>query len=282
MLVCSGACSVSPKGGLMLAISTDMQTPKDIDIVSVYIATDGVPKFDYLGRVLPDGTLSLPSTLAIAEPDASGAQVHVRVIAFKSQATGDATARVLRDIVTTVPHARTALLRVPLNFVDDGSALGTLPGTASCRGARGGAPEGQHSFDPLQIRVALRFSPKGLTSANGTCVSATVDPSSLPSYDATQVYGEAGVTPIGTPAACFDVTTCLAHASPVTGFDPTTCAFSAPAPFDATTFEVALVTPDTGWCLAPGKCYVALAEDATEGWFVQGGSIKLARGYARR
>ena len=63
------ACSAPSKGALILAISTDMQAPKDIDVVSLYIVTNGVVKFDYMGRVLPDGTVSLPSTLALVEPE---------------------------------------------------------------------------------------------------------------------------------------------------------------------------------------------------------------------
>src|SRR5580698_6419315 len=99
-LVPIGGCSAPSKGALILAISTDMQAPKDIDVVSVYITTNGTPKFDYLGRVLPDGTVSLPSTLAIVEPDAPDAQVRIRVIAFQTQSSGDANARVLRDVLT--------------------------------------------------------------------------------------------------------------------------------------------------------------------------------------
>src|SRR5580700_5343456 len=119
-------CSATPKGSLILSISTDMQTPKDVDVVSVFIETNGVAKFDYLGRVLPDGTLLLPSTLALVQPENPNAQVHIRVTAFQTQGTQE-NARVLRDVLTTVPTARTALLRLPLDFLDDGSGQGTLP-----------------------------------------------------------------------------------------------------------------------------------------------------------
>ena len=59
-LAITASCSAPSKGALMLAISTDMQTPKDIDIVSVYVAADSVPKFDYLGRVLPNVSVRQP------------------------------------------------------------------------------------------------------------------------------------------------------------------------------------------------------------------------------
>jgi hypothetical protein len=66
------SCSAPSKGALILEISTNMQAPKDIDVVSLYVETDSVPKFDYLGRVRPQGTVDLPSTLAIVEPDQQG------------------------------------------------------------------------------------------------------------------------------------------------------------------------------------------------------------------
>ncbi len=33
----------------------------------------------------------------------------------------------LRDVLTTVPHGRTSLLRLPLDFIDIGSVKGSLP-----------------------------------------------------------------------------------------------------------------------------------------------------------
>src|SRR5258708_28491476 len=121
-LAAAASGSAPGKGSLVVAISTDMQTPKDIDIVSVFVSTNSVPKLDFLGRVAPDGSVTMPSTLAILEPDDPNAEVRIRVTAFLGQ-----KARVLRDVMTTVPHQRTALLRVPLSFLDDGSATGTLP-----------------------------------------------------------------------------------------------------------------------------------------------------------
>ena len=174
-LVCGGAiaiaCSAPGKGSLVLAISTDMQTPKDIDVISIFITSDSAVKFDYIGRTLPDGTVSLPSTLAIVEPDNPNAQVRIRVIALQ-----ETKARVLRDVLTTVPHQRTALLRVPLNFLDDGSAMGMLPQQFLPGGM---VSEGDTQFDPDTIASSCDFSMQ-MTSVAGTCVPATVDPGKLP------------------------------------------------------------------------------------------------------
>ena len=110
LLTSSAAPSVSSvyaaapdlSGAVMLAISTDMQTPKDIDVVSIFVSTGGVTKFDYLGRVLPDGTLSLPSTLALVQPDDPSSQVHIRGIGFR---TAD-------QIAAKLGIEKTALIRV--------------------------------------------------------------------------------------------------------------------------------------------------------------------------
>src|SRR6185369_15636237 len=111
------------KGGLMLAVSTDMKAPKDVSIVSVTISTNNKLKHNFIGRVTPDGEVKLPATLAIAEPDDRNASIRIRVVAFQERKP-----RVLRDVRTSIPHGgRVALLRIPMNFVDDGSGQGQLP-----------------------------------------------------------------------------------------------------------------------------------------------------------
>jgi formylglycine-generating enzyme len=269
------ACSAPGKGALILAISTDMQAPKDIDVVSVYITTNGAPKFDYLGRVLPDGPVSLPSTLAIVEPDQQGAQVRIRVIAFQTQASGSANARVLRDVVTTVPHQRTALLRVPLDFLDDGSGTGQLQ--AQYVPSPNGAPEGDTAFDPTKIASRCDFT-KGLTSINGVCASDTVDSSTLPAYEMSEVYGDGGLQANGAPTSCFEVASCFSGATPVMSLDAQTCSFPLPEGASPSTLNLALVTQSTGACLAPGQCYVPLENDPTEGWALSGSSVEMIPG----
>ena len=92
--------------------------------VSVTISTNGAIKHSFIGRVTPQGEVLLPATLAIVQPDDAGATIRVRVMAFQNTRP-----RVLRDVRTTVPTGgRTALLRIPLNFVNDGMINGpSLP-----------------------------------------------------------------------------------------------------------------------------------------------------------
>jgi hypothetical protein len=261
-LAAAASCSAPGKGSLVLAVSTDMQTPKDINVVSVFVSTNGVPKFNFLGRVLPDGTVSLPSTLAIIEPDNPGDEVRIRVTAFQ-----ETKARVLRDVVTTVPHERTALLRVPLNFLDDGSAVGALP-PAFLPGGPGHVPEGDTRFDPLdpQVLRSTCDAATGKTSIAGTCADAHVDPSKLADYAPPSVFGDGG-TPDN--PACFDVPGCFARATAMTNVDMATCTLPLPAGKTGKNWNCALRTADgTGAC-SGGVCLVPLEADPAEGFEVQ-------------
>jgi hypothetical protein len=267
------ACSAPSKGALILAISTDMQAPKDLDVISVFVSTNSTVKFDYLGRVLPDGTVSLPSTLAIVEPDDDKAQVRIRVTGFQNQ-----KARVLRDVLTTVPHQRTALLRMPLNFLDDGSAIGTLP-AQDVPGGPNGAPDGTTSFDPTDptvITSSCDFTVK-LTSIAGSCAPAAVDSTPLPSYSDPRVFGDGGTQ---ASPVCFPVDQCLASAAPMAPAMITTapdgsCSFPISAGETGQSWNCALATTDgTGACFGgatPTQCYVPLESDPGEGFSVQAG-----------
>jgi sulfatase modifying factor 1 len=284
----AAACSAPGKGALILAISTDMQTPKDIDVVSIFVATNGVPKFDYVGAVLPNGTVALPSTLAIVEPDDPSAQVHIRVIGFQTQGA-DENARVLRDVLTTVPHQSTVLLRVPLSFLDDGSGTGTLPATYVPNAAKGVA-DGTTTFDPtnvMNIQSACDFKeqPTGVneqqTMINGVCSDANVNSSTLPAYDPTDVFGDGGLNADGTPASCFNVAHCFASATPVADVDRQHCTFDLPPGTDPSKVNLALETATTGDCVG-AQCFVPLENDAADGWSAQGTAVSMLPGVCKR
>jgi len=279
-LVLAGACSASSKGSLVLAISTDMQTPKDIDVISLFVSEGTAVKFDYLAHVLPEGNLALPATLALVEPDDPSTSIQIRIIGFRQQ-----TARVLRDIQTSVPHQRTSLLRVPLDFIDDGSGSGTIP-DKDFPTATDGVAEGLSSFDPTVI--ASTCDPMKLcqvpgavcnTTVDGACASAIVDSALLPAYAPQEVYGgDGGVLASGAPESCFDVETCFAGAMPMTAITLTACFFPFPGGASPDTLNVGLVTPSIGACLGPGECYVPLPVDPSEGWTLQGSTVQLAPG----
>jgi hypothetical protein len=275
------SCSAPSKGSLVLAITTDMVTPKDINVVSVYVSSNSAVKFDYLGRVLPDGTVALPATLAVIEPDDPTEQIHIRVIAFQEQ-----KARVVRDVVTTVPQGRTSLLRLPLNLLDDGSGTGQLPAMYLPAGPNNpsGAPEGNTSFiptDPTVITTTCQFLEKGETMINGECKPAGVESSKLTDYQETAVYGAGGMMANGAPATCFDVASCFSGATliPASSISMTGCSFPLPQGADPAKLNLALATTDgTGECTASGQCFVPLENDLNEGWSVSNGTVNMITG----
>ena len=248
------------KSAIMLAVNTDMKAPKDVNAVSVTVSTNNTVKHNVIGRVTPQGDILLPATLAIVEPDEENASIRIRVMAFQER-----KARVLRDVRTSVPSGgRVVLLRIPLNFVNDGSTQGTLaenvlpapnPGTGGGGGigggggssgtiADGGAPDGGSSsggssggigggaaggdtFDPF-VFVPNCPNPEE-TWIDGECKDAYVDPNTLPEYDESLVGS--GDVESGT---CFDVKKCFAEATPIGEGEGRT---DVPAPADAGTSD---------------------------------------------
>jgi hypothetical protein len=254
-----------------------MQVPKDFDIISIYVATGSDVKFDYLGRIQPDGSVPLPATLAIVEPDDPTSQVHIRITAFQDTNPG-AKARVVRDVLTTVPHERTVLLSLPLSFLDDGSGVGTLPAQYVPVGSglsSGTAPEGPTQFDPTDpsnIQTPLCDFTQGLTSVYGQCMGALLDSSTLPAYG----EAEAG-TQAQDGGTCFDVTACFAGATLVS--DVSSCSFPLAEGASASNLNLALATSTTGACIASiDECLVPLVEDPNAGWTLSGGTVTLAPG----
>ena len=222
-----GACA-DKKGALMLAITTDMKAPKDVNAVAVSITTNGLVKASFIGRVTPQGDILLPGTLAIVEPDDKNAVIRIRVMAFQNQKP-----RVIRDVRTTAPpDGRTALLRIPLNFVNDGKVAGSplpdglvpdpVPGTeglsppASATATTGDAGSvGTKDLSPSggDFDFMLNFQPKDCqnpqddTIINGECHDSYIDPSTLPDFDAAELGDSTGET-----GACFDLGKCFAGA----------------------------------------------------------------------
>jgi hypothetical protein len=260
----TGDAGAQSAGSLVLSIRTDMQTPKDLDTLSVFVAEGATVKLDTIGRVLPDGTVALPWLLPL--PDAPGASVQIRVVGFLGQ-----TALVLRDVQTTVPVGRTATMDVPLDAIDLGSATGTLPAQYLPSPA-GGVPEGATTFDPEIIASrcdpAQRCEMPGQaceTEIDGVCTSAAVDSSALPS--SSQDAGAAG---------CFSVGGCFSASAPTLTPDWVTCSFPLPSGATAATFNAALVTTSVGDCLSNGFCLVPLPQDPEEGWTLVGDTVMLA------
>lgn len=282
----AGACA-EPKGSIMLAINTDMRAPKDVNAVSVSISTNGTLKHSFIGRVTPQGEVLLPATLAITEPDDKNASIRIRVMAFQ-----DRRPRVLRDIRTTVPTGgRSALLRIPLSFANDASAVGEplpagvlpdpLPGAGG--NPSGGPGGGAAGFDFFGAFKPPCDDIQNQTVIDGECRDNFVDPETLPDLTAVEQQVGSGVV----EGSCFDLAKCFATSEPVgdspgpgaepprATLDRSTCSVHAGV-VDPARLNLAIVTPDTGECIRPGECYVPIDRGAA-GWNHDKGRIQLPR-----
>jgi hypothetical protein len=154
---CSSGTSVG--GELMLAISTDIVPGKDLDRIDVTVEHHGRVQ---LQKTLPlGGGKGLPATIPITALAGDTDPVTVRVIGY----SGD-TARIRRDVVTTVPDGRTALLYLPLQYLCDR--------VTSC--------------------------PDGKTCIAGACSAQAIEVKTLPDY----AYDKVFKGPCLDVAACFE------------------------------------------------------------------------------
>jgi hypothetical protein len=231
--VLAAGCS-EPTGEVILVITTDMAIPKDIDAVEVEILVAGEVHFysEYAER---HGGLKLPGTLTIAD-DTPGRPFTARVIGLQ-----EGRPRVLREITTSVPEGRTAMLRAPLRWICDGSAV---PG-----------PDG---------RVETPQCSSGDACFPGACAPSKVDAASLPSFSLADVFG--GGTGAGSDGACFDTVACFDGIAPVLHpFIDADCTVSAEG---AT--NVALLTEGEGICGGTG-CFIPLDYGDPSGFTEAGG-----------
>src|ERR1700722_18670108 len=78
------ACAkqLPPPGELVVAVSTDVSIPKDIDTIRMQVLSNGAPLYDQSFAVFPgeDG-VKIPATLGIVAGSDPTATVVVRVIA---------------------------------------------------------------------------------------------------------------------------------------------------------------------------------------------------------
>lgn len=279
-----GAACGEKRGAIMLAVSTDMKAPKDVNIVTIHVQTGSLVRHNFIGRVTPEGEVVFPATLAIIEPDDPNASIRVRVIALK-----DNKPLVLRDVRTTAPHGgRVALLRLPLLFVNQGvSVSGTVPDNflppksgpsiASVgRPLAGGVSPRDTEFNPYDpTQGVIPGCGADLTYIDGDgCKDSYVDSSALPDYSDEAVFGSGG------PTGCFDTKTCFGAAKeiPADVLDVAACAFPLGAR-DPAKLNLALATPDVGECVGD-KCFVPI-DRGDGGWRVEGTTVKLPVAYCK-
>jgi hypothetical protein len=267
-LACSGE-QLPYAGGLMVALQTDLAAPKDIAAVGLYITSDGKPIFGDTRNVAPNGEVKFPATLAVlADADRPRAVLKIRAVAFKP----DGDIRVLRDVITTIPKGRTALLRMPLLWINEGSGTGNrsqLLGSANIR------PRDVTADGFSRLTSAC---PDGQTFIEGECADARVDGDALPDYVDADVFG--GGNAAGTGGTCYDVLGCFAGATPL-ALDSATCIGTVTGTDDPN-LSLAVALPaaaDTGEC-GDGRCLVPL--DKGTGWKVAGAGVEFPRALCRK
>lgn len=274
----SGAACSGSKGQIMFAFQTDMSLPKDIDAIRVTVTAGGVVEFDEVFDELgSDGAIKLPATLGFLTPDDPTQPVRLRVVATQG---GEDQVRVLREVVTTVPQDRTAVLQVPIQFLCYGSGepVRNPDGTVK-RDAEG------------NIEVKSTCPEEGQTCKAGLCAAPDEDSAALPDYVPAQVFG--GGDGDGT-GLCFDTVRCfgegasaevetLVDADDVDGDgDRAEEVCVAAVPGGAAEINVAMLTQGGGIC-GDRACYVPMDAGSDAGWrALDGGRIQLPTAVCER
>jgi hypothetical protein len=189
------------------------------------------------------GKLLVPATLGLLAPADPSKPFTIRVIARKA-----GKPRMLREVVTTIPRDRTAMLRLPIQWLCDDSARTTQAGDVEST------------------------CPAGQTCTAAGCVDATVDMVSLPGFDPAEVYGGGTQAADGT---CFDTVACMKGATSAT--PDAQCTVGMPA--GGLGVNVALrPSGSDGICdSSNSECYVPLDADDQVGWSAEGNRIRLPR-----
>ncbi len=229
-----------PAGQLVVSIETDMSLPDQVDTVRVQVLVHGETFLDQSYPVgTPDDNL-IPATLTLVAGRDPSQPVSIRV----SGGQHGGAWRTFREVTTTVPADRSAALRMPIQWLCDGTAtMRTTPGV-----------------DGRPTDELASTCPDGSTCMAGACKQSAVPEPQLPDFTLEAEYGGASTPALGT---CFDTLSCMRAGSLVQPDADCT----VPKPAGSDTLNVALRVPNGGICDATGlTCFVPLNGDSVEGW----------------
>ena len=274
VLAAAWACSrTEPMPGvLMIAVQTDMSTGlgQGIHDVGFYVRDLDRNRtlFALTLPVQPDGSVRFPATLAVIGRSHPGASVRIRIVGYEGN-----QAHVMRDAVTTIPTDRTALLRLPLRWIDYGGASGPMPASSGNLTTLDTLAGNDFDVDPFG--VVSYTDPNCLgekTFIDGQCVDWKIDSSTLPDYNEAEVFG--GGTSDG-GGTCFDTETCFEQSTDLVVDE--SCV--APRPPGAFTLAIKMPigTAGSGVCVGDG-CFVPLDPQEAEGWRDDPRGVKLSPG----
>ena len=221
-------------GQLVVSIDTDMALPTQIDTLRVQVLLPGRTLLDQEYEV-GTGVNPIPATLTVLAGKDPSMPVTIRVAGSKARRY-----RTLREATTPVPQDRIASLRMPIQWLCDGSA------------------EEMASDDPSKPDVESTCG-DGNSCVAGRCMPSQVKMSELPDYQPEQVFGGAAAPEDGT---CFDTLPCMI-AGTVAQPDER-CEIERPR---GSNVNVALRVADDGICDDTGTaCFVPLDGHSEEGW----------------
>jgi hypothetical protein len=242
------SCTALPASETMIVLQTDLSLPKDVDRLTIQVLVRGDQRhFNEFTKLGTDDTLKIPASIGLTLDDGTDLSTPVtfRVTAFQGT-----KARVLREVVTTIPKDRLVALKLPIQWLcwedlaldPDGNAISNCDANQTC--------------------IA------------GTCTDNKVDPSALDDYSADQVFGGGTGTGDGT---CFDTAPCFAAPTDApTTVDGSDCTINA-----GKDVNVAIRVDTAGICGSNG-CFVPIDANSELGWQASGDKIKLPKAVCDR
>ena len=231
--------SGSGPSGVLVSLESDLAIPKDIDRIGLTATQAGTSLLSE-DLMIGEGYLLIPAQVQILTTD------NVAPIVIRGVASKNGVPRIERSAVITVPAGQIQFVRLPFNYLCDGTAGND--GVSIC-----GDQE---------------------TCNQGGCIGSSVTSQDLSTVDPSTLPDTAGILASTSDARCFDVGQCFAGAVGI-DLDPQSCSIRAPMDVDVEHLNVALrfAPGGAGVCDAQ-SCFVALAP-GDDGWAIDGGRIVL-------
>jgi hypothetical protein len=244
--LCACEPAAQKVGQLVVAIATDRALPQQIDTIQVQVEVHG-QVIHTKAYSVGAGNDPVPATLTLLAGNDPAEAATIRVFGGKSNLW-----RTYRDAVTTVPADRIALLRMPVQWLCDGTAK-----TVSAPDGMGGT-----------VTRTLSTCDDGNTCVAGHCVPNMIDSATLPDYTPEAVFGGAADPKQG---RCFDTVPCMVKGTPAEPDDH--CSIPKPA---GELLNVALRVATDGICDSTTTvCFVPLDGSSNEGWTLTAAGDRL-------
>jgi hypothetical protein len=249
--VASLGCEEAPTGELVISLSSDMSMPEQIDNVNLQVLVRGRTVIDDEYAVGSRGdAYRLPATLTLAAGSNPSDPVTIRVF---GQRQGQW--RTVRETTTTVPANRSALVRMPIQWL--------------CHGWVKEDTTFSDGSGNRVTRLIANCDDSNHTCIAGTCQRRGIDSNAFADFEPEDVFGGSTDPEDG---ECFDTIQCMDDGV-VALPDLEECTVDHPGG-DRVNF--ALRVTEDGICDSTRTaCYVPLDADSDEGWAPIRGSNRV-------